>query len=292
MSQDLFTCLKSFVTVADTQNFASAARHLRISSPVLTKQIKWLEHHIGKQLFRRTTRNVTLTEAGELYLIFAKKMLADEEEAKNAISNMETEPHGTITIGLSTKLNSDFIGKSISEFLERYPKIKCILISQNSPSAVIEGKADIVISTQKTRDNQLVKEHLFTTPSGLFAHPSYIKKHGIPKSLQDLKNHNCLINLSVSPDRIWKFENDKNVKVTGNYESPIGSDTLVGALNGIGIAYLVQILAKKEIENKELIEIVLEYKTAPLSIYMYYRPASRCSIVRLLADHIMRTVTF
>jgi DNA-binding transcriptional LysR family regulator len=290
MAQDLFSCLKSFLAVAEDKSFAGAARRSKTSSPVLTKQIQWLEKYVRKKLFERTTRYVRLTEAGELYLDHAKKILADEQAAKHALSDIDGEPHGQITIGIPTKLNAVCIAKNLALFLTRYPKIKCRIISDNTPAAAIAGLADIVICPLKTIDSQLVKNCLFTASTGIFASPNYIEKYGIPNSLQEVSQHNCLINLTVSPNKIWKFANGQKIQVCGNYESDLGNDITTAALHGIGLGYLVKVLIQKEIDAGELVEINLGYEPIPVTLYLYHRPIASSSITRLLVDCLMQSM--
>lgn len=291
MSINLLSCMQSFADVVNYQGFANAARHKHTSAPVLTKQIQWLEKHLNKQLFHRTTRSVELTEAGELYYQQVKIILNQILEAKNAINNMETEPHGKLNIGVPPGMTSYFFANKVKNFLIAYPKICCNLVGQLPPSAVNDEIADLVISSLDINDKTLVKELLFSGESGIFAAPGYLEKHGIPKNIEDLKNHNCLINLRFTPDCEWHFAGGKKIKLCGNFRSNTGTDIYYAGLNGIGLFLSLKGLVQDDLNAKRLIEIPLEQKSLTVKMYVYHKIVPKNSIIRLFADYLIEEMS-
>ena len=188
MSLDFLSCLKGFLAVAKYNGFSQAARSLHVATPMLTNQIKRLEESLGKKLLQRTTRHVALTEAGEIYRLRAEKILAEIQHAKDEICHLEAKPHGVLTIGVPGSFNSRFFVKHMHQFLEQYPKIQLKVIEENSPSAILDETVDLLISEMDVRDKQFIKEHLFTVHRSIYASPTYLKKHGVPKTVADLKN--------------------------------------------------------------------------------------------------------
>lgn len=294
MSFDLITCMQSFVSVAECNGFSPAARKLRISAPALTKQIKYLEEWVGKRLLERTTRHVALTEAGKTYQKQCQKILSDIQEARNEVHHLEKEPHGLLTIGIPGVFNSNsmFYMELMRDFLKKYPKITLQTIEENSPTQLMNDKADLIISQENLHESQLIKEKLFAFRRGLFASPIYIKEHGRPKTLADLKNHNCIIYNKVSPDSCWVFPNNKKVPVKGNFISNSSMNTRCAAVVGMGLLWCSPLVVDEELKSGRLVEIKLKLSKPFLcDVYIYHKPVRQGSNVKLMVDHLKKKIT-
>jgi LysR family transcriptional activator of dmlA len=287
MPLDLLSCMKSFSAVAEHQSFAIAARHTRVSTAVVTKQIQRLEEVVGKKLFERTTRRLQLTEAGRLYLCHAQKILKQVVEANSALINLETEPHGTVRVGIPGGFNSMFFSKQFQQFLVQYPKISLYISSESFPAIILDGYVDIVISSLNVHNKQLLKEKLLTVRRSVFAAPSYLEKHGTPKKIADLKQHNCLINIRSSPEHQWEFAKEQKIHVKGNYISESGADMIHAAVNGIGLLWTADILVKEEVAAQRLMPLEIGADPACVGLYLYYMPAAAYSPIKLLAEFLV-----
>lgn len=285
MSLDFLSCIEGFVAVAEYKGFSQASRHLHISTPMLTNQIKRLEESLGKKLLHRTTRYVSLTEAGEVYLVRAQIILAEIQEARSEICHLEVKPHGVLKLGIPNSFNSPAFVKHLISFSEKYPKIQLQVTEETSPTALLDGSIDLLISEIDAKEKQLVKDHLLTIHRGVYAAPKYIKKHGAPKSISDLKNHNCLIVKGSSPKNEWILAN-KRIAVAGNYASTSGMNIFYAGLEGLGLIWCADIALKDEISKGKLVEIKLKDKPTAIKIYLYYRPAHRGSNIQLIAEHL------
>lgn len=287
MALDLISCMRSFVAVVEHGGYANASRHIYISPPVITKQIKLLEHNLKRKLFYRTTRRIQLTEAGEVYLSHVRGVLQQIKEAQDALIHLESGPQGTIRVGVPTILNSMFFAKNLTSFLEKYPHINCELTTEVSPTAITDDLCDIIITAIDFQDKQLVKQLLLTCSRGVYASPAYIKKHGQPKTIVDLKNHNCLNKKCTHGFHLWEFSNNKKATATGNFVSDSGIDIYFACLNGLGLMYSTSIAVLDEVESKRLIKIDLDEPPTEMDIYIYYRPVMKESIIKLLVDHVI-----
>ena len=261
---------------------------LHVATPMLTNQIKRLEESLGKKLLQRTTRHVALTEAGEIYRARAEKILAEIQGAKDEICQLEAKPHGQLTIGVPGSFNSRFFVKHMQQFLEKYPKMQLKVVEENSPSALLNEAVDLLISEMDVRDKQFIKEHLFTVHRSVYAAPKYLKKYGVPKTLADLKNHNCLIASRISPHDQWLLGGDKKVTVSGNYASSSGINILYAGFEGLGLIWCADIVLQEEVQKGQLVEIKLKDKPTPIKIYLYHRPVHRGSNIQLMADHLKK----
>lgn len=289
MSLDLFSCMKGFVAVAEYRGFSQAARHTFVSTPTLTNQLQRLESLLKKRLFHRTTRRVELTEAGRVYLAQVKKVLAEVELAQSSVIKLERAPHGLLTLGIPSLFHSRYFVEQLKGFLQRYPKIQLKIVDENSPGALLEGAVDLVISGINVRDKQLIKERWFAMQSSIYAAPAYIKKHGTPAGVEDLKNYNCLVNLCASPTSEWILANNKKVYVQGNYISTSGVSILQACLAGLGLMWAADISIKEEVRGGKLVEVPLG-KTR-ITMYYYYRPVDHGHIIKLMADYLKNVVS-
>lgn len=285
MSLDFLSCMQGFVAVAEYKGFSQAARHLQISTPMLTNQVKRLEESLGKKLLHRTTRYVSLTEAGGIYLIRAKKILAEIQDARNEICHLEVKPHGVLRLGIPNSFNSTAFVKHLISFTEKYPKIQLQVLDETSPTVLLDGSVDLLISEVDVKEKQLIKDHLLTIHRGVYAAPKYIKKYGAPKNTADLKNHNCLSMKEPSTKNEWILAN-KRIAVSGNYTSTSGMNILYAAVEGLGLIWCADIALKDEIQKGKLIEIKLKEKPTAIKIYLYYRPVHRGSNIQLMAEHL------
>jgi DNA-binding transcriptional LysR family regulator len=289
MSLDLLSCINGFLAVAEYNGFSQAARYLQVSTPMLTNQIKRLEESLGKKLLNRTTRHIALTEAGKVYLLRAKKILMEVQEAKNEIYHLEEKPHGILIVGVpNCILNNPLFVKHLTKFLDLYPKIQIKIIEETSPLTLLKDEVDFIISEIDLKDKQLIKEHLFTLYRNIYAAPKYIKKYGVPKTITDLKKHNCLVATRASPKGEWILGNDKRISVNGNYLSTSGINVLHAGLEGLGLIWSADTAVKNEVMTGKLVEIKLKDKSTAIKIYLYHRPAHRGSNIQLMANHLQQ----
>ncbi len=288
MALDFLSCLKGFIAIVEHKSFSQAAQRTHISTPALTQQLQRLEDLVGKKLLNRTTRRLELTEAGEVYLIGAKRILSEIAAAKTAVGCLESEPHGVITIAIPNSLNSLLFIRHIQDFLNTYPKISIHTVNEHSPSSILASDVDLVISEADIKDSQLIKETLFTLKRRIYAAPMYLKKYGIPKTIADLKKHNCLIATRISPNNEWVMGSHKKFPVTGNYSSNSGTSILCAAIAGMGLIWAADVVIREEVKSGKLIEIKLKEKPVEVKLYLYHRPVSSSSIVNLMANHLKR----
>jgi DNA-binding transcriptional LysR family regulator len=284
MSHDLMESIKSFIAIAEQGSFAAAARQLHISAPVLTKHIHWLEETLQHRLFDRTTRHVDLTEAGKIYLTHAKKIIEEIDSAREAVLNIEHEPHGNIIVGISTDMCGKLFTKKFQKFLEKYPKISLTHVVSHDPNILFKKQADLTISWENNSHPQLIKKSLFSSPLKVYASPAYIEKFGAPISIAELNRHNCLININ-HPE--WEFDH-KQIQVSGQYRSETSIHLYYTALKGLGLFQTLSILVEEDIKTHQLIEIKLDLKPAVRNVYLYHLQVHKSSIVRLLADYLLK----
>ncbi|WP_108652082.1 LysR family transcriptional regulator [Dongshaea marina] len=283
---DYLVCLKSFVTSVKHNSFAGASRDLGVSPSQLTKQIHWLESHVGSALFERTTRISRLTDAGEVYYSYSLKILSDINSAQLALDSINCDPHGKIIISSPSSLSRTLLSDLYHDFLVKYPNITLRSRSGGYPPSVIDGQSDVCITPINYRNGQLIKEALFTSTKGLYASQDYVNRHGLPSSIDELAHHQCLINMQTSPDNYWNLSSENKVKVNGCYISESSDELIKLASKGMGIVFVDEILIKNEITEGDLIAIDIGIPLDDTTFYIYHRPVAKSSNIRLFCDQI------
>lgn len=285
MAQDLLSCMRSFAAVVEHKGFAAAARHLRLSTSVITKHIQTLERHLGKPLLLRTTRHLEPTEAGRVYALHVAQILSQVADAQHTLQQLESEPHGTVQLGACGMLDTADFAAHLQQFLQRYPKITVNVHNDASPVEILNGRLDLVTTEDNFPSAGLIKEQLFTVSRRLYASPAYFQKHGKPKTIADLAQHNCMVYTKVSPDHIWLLGTRK-VKVKGNYTSNSALNFLQTLYRGVGIAWCSETLAQEDLKSGRLEEAPLDVAPIPIPFFLYYRPGHSQQPAILLAKHI------
>jgi DNA-binding transcriptional LysR family regulator len=264
-----FDCLNSFSLVAKHSSFIGAARELSTTSSAITKQIQWLERRLSCDLFLRTTRKVMLTDAGEFLLQKVKPLLDEWDLTHSQIIDYKANPYGDISVCvISSIAGLDIFIETIGKFLEKYPHIRISLSTTHIPINLVDTKVDLLIGTQRhiLNPNQTVGKKLFNFDFHCVAAPSYLSKHGTPKTPEDLLEHNCLIYRNLSG---WEF-NNKIYPTQGNLTNDSNTSLVLELKNGIGIGYIATYLAQPLLDNNHVQPILEDCTTVQDSIMAYY----------------------
>lgn len=270
---DKLTSMNVFVRVAKAGSFAGGARDLDISRAMATKHIMQLEEHLGTRLFNRTTRSLSLTEMGASYLERCQQVLEDIEEMEAAVTQLQTEPRGTLKISAPQVIGATQIAPALAEFLKIYPDMDVTIILQGNMGDLIDEGIDLAINLGGVEDSSMIARKLASSPLVVCGAPAYFEKHGIPKSPEDLADHSCLVNWSIPPRDQWRFKGpygDLMIKVNGRIVSNVADPIRVGAVEGLGMIMLPRYIVGKDIEKGKLMAVLEDYELAPLEIHAVY----------------------
>mgnify|MGYP003624703764 CR=1 FL=1 len=278
--------INEFVAVAESQSFSLAARNLSISTAQVSRQITALEKRLQVKLFYRTTRKVSLTEEAQLFYQHCRHVLNDLESAEQAITNLQSTPQGTIRITAPLIYGEQKILPIVNDFLLLYEEVEIISELTNQRIDLIEGGFDIAIRLGHLEDSSLIAKRLGQRVNNVCASADYLKKHGEPKVLSDLKNHNCLLGTKD----YWHFTEhgkEKNIKVKGNMRCNSGVALLDAALKGIGLVKLSDYHVQPYIQSGQLISVLDQFRDPSEGIWAVY-PQNRylSPKIRLFIDYL------
>ena len=282
--------LSTFICVARTGNFSRAARELGITPQAASKHIQQLERWVGVRLFTRTTRKMSLTEEGaSFYRVCSTAVEAIDDGVKNLHEAAE-EAFGTVRIAVPHGLSSRFVAPAISRFLALHPRVSVDLVVQNQVPDLVAQRIDLGIIGDPLPESSMIARKFGMVKLVLCAAPSYLKRHGTPRTAEDLRKHRCINLRSWITGKIipWTFEKDGNViteEVDARLTTNDGENGLQAVLNGAGIAQLSSYRIAPHIRANKLKALSIGYVSAAYGLYIYMPRRERIPRkTRVLAD--------
>ncbi|MCX9465412.1 LysR family transcriptional regulator [Vibrio cholerae] len=267
---DLLQSAKTYIKVVEEGSFNGAARKLNTTSSAVSKRIHWLEERIGVQLLKRTTRSVTQTEAGALFYQRAKAQLESWQSVIDETRSVNQTPAGLLRIGATLAVGSKFLMQYLDEFLQRYPDIRVQLIT-TTPGQLPELHLDLFISREIEQLNSLSFKAtpLFEYQAAFYASPSYLAKHGVPQTLQELTEHNVLC-WGEQTFREVKTAQGKRLTLTGNFATTNPEALFYAGKAGMGIIVTGHIMIKEELKQGNLVRLLPDVTIDQATVYAYY----------------------
>jgi len=288
---DGFGAIPVFVAVVEQGGFSSAAQVLGISKSAVSKRIGLLEQHLGVKLLQRTTRKISLTEAGEHYFAHAKVAHGAAKDAEDAVTQLQGEPQGRLRINAPMSFGRLHLAPLIPKFLARFPKINIDLVMDDKHVDLVGDGFDVAIRAGVLPDSSLIARKLAPLNSVICASPGYLKKQGHPSTPEQLKDHNCLLYSYANQLNSWTFMDDKEshvIEVSGNYQVNNSEALREALVQDMGVARLPTFVAAADIESGTLVQVLPEYKMPHITIYALflerqYMPAK----VRVFLDFVI-----
>ena len=193
------------MAVAEAQSFSNAARALRIAKSAVSRQVSDLESDLGARLLHRTTRSLSLTEAGRAYFERAARILADLDDANRAVGELQAAPRGRLRISAPMSFGFLHLMPALSDFMARYPEVVVDLAMNDRFVDLVNEGFDVAIQIATLPDSSLIARQLAPARRVICASPNYLSTHGAPRSPNDLKSHACLFNSNLPSAREWRF---------------------------------------------------------------------------------------
>ena len=280
-----------FVQVVDHGSFSKVAELNSLTNSVVSKHIARLEEELGVQLLYRTTRKLTLSEAGKLLYQGAKNVKQAAVEAIDGIYGYAESMVGNIKMSVPTISGDLLLANTVAEFCNMHPGLTVEMSMENSFVDLIEGGYDLVIRTGEMSDSNLIARHLIDSQWVICVSPTYIERFGKPVSPLELVNHNCLqYAYQTTGASGWEFKGENGnyiIQVAGNFSTNNAGSLRQIALGGNGIAYVPRCLVYQDILQGDLIDIFPDQVGKKLGIYAVYPFTRQAPLkIRLLIDYI------
>jgi DNA-binding transcriptional LysR family regulator len=290
MTQDIAR-IRAFVQVFDAGGFSSAARTHGRSKALLSKYVTDLEDYLGVRLMNRTTRKLSLTEAGEIYYREASAILAQLDDLDASITDQTSEPRGLLRVSAPRNFGEDTLAPAIFAYLKKYPHVSLDLRLEDRYVDLVEESIDVALRISVMVDSSLIARKIADMRMIVGASPDLIQRIGQPETPEDLRNLPCVVDTNMQGQANWRFIEDGrtiSVPVTGQVRvnSPLAARS--AAVAGLGFASLPSYLAEPMVAAGALVPVLTRYVPTGQTLQAVY-PHRRhlAGKVRALIDHLV-----
>ena len=276
---DRITGMQVFARIAALGSLSAAARALNMSQTMATKHLGALEERLGTRLMHRTTRRLTLTEAGRRYLESIERILAELDEAEAAAMSSRLDVRGTLRINAPLSFGFREVAPRMAQFSQAHPALVIDMGLNDRVVDLIEEGWDIAIRIGRMRSSSMIARKLARCRLVVAASPHYLSAHGTPRTLAELAAHNCLgytLSASLGPDQ-WSFgpEGRISVPIRGNFRASNGDALVAAAVAGQGLIYEPSFLVGDELRAGRLIALTFDQPTIEFPGIFAVYPADR-----------------
>ena len=279
--------LAVFIRAAESGSFSRTARELGLSQPSVSRIIGDLEARLGVKLLLRTTRRITVTEAGALFLDRAREILSQIEAAEDAARGLDSL-RGTIRLAIPVVYGTHEIIPRLPRFLSMHPLLRVELSVVDARQDLVAEGADLAIRMGELDDSAFGARKLATLSTLLAASPAYLAARGTPKTPADLASHDCIFGVGSFASENWSFSRngvETSVNVRGRIHTDSGPGMLASVMAGLGIARASTVMARDAIKAGTLVPLLRAYKLPSIEVHAVFPGGPRPSAkVRALVD--------
>lgn len=278
-----------FTGVVEAESFSAAARDLGISKSAVSKQVSRLEDELGVRLLNRTTRRLSLTEAGAAYLEGCRRALAEAEAAEAAVTHLAAAPRGVLRVNAGMSFGIRHVGPALPDFMTRYPELSVELDLNDRFVDLVDEGYDLAVRIARLEESSLIARRLAPSRRVLCAAPSYLERRGAPVGLDDLRNHDCLLYAYQTSGDHWRFwgpGGERQVRVRGRLRVNNGDALAQAAIGGLGIALLPSFICGEDLRAGRLVQLLPEWnERSDAAVFAVFAASRNLSLkVRVFVD--------
>ncbi len=247
--------LEVFVRIVDTGSLSGAARALGVSKAHVSKRLAALEDRLGARLLQRTTRKVSLTDAGRSFYDRAGTILRDLEEAERAVVSLQSAPRGLLRMSVPMSFGQRYVLPLALEFMRRHPELAVEISFSDRRVNLVEEGYDLAVRVGTLGDADVVRRRIAPTRNFLCATPAYLDAHGTPRTLADLRSHPCLLYVFESEVGVWRLQGadgEEAVRLSGPLLTNYGEAILDAVRLGLGVALLPDFYVAEDLRSGRL----------------------------------------
>ena len=271
---DRFENMGTFIRVVEAGSISGAADRMGVAKSAVSRRLKELEEHLGVELFHRTTRQMNLTDTGRAFYHQAVRILDDVLEAEHATSQAHGTLKGSLKIALPSSFGLMHIGPAINEFLKEHPQVEFDLDFNDREVDLIQEGFDLAIRIANLPDSSLIARRFAPVKTVMCASPDYLEQMGIPRSPDELIEHQCLVYSLLRDYEYWHLSdirgNEIRTRIRPYLKASTGEFIRDAAVAGLGIVLIPTFIAYKEIERGTLVPVLKDYKPPQINAYAIY----------------------
>lgn len=266
----------TFARVVQAGSFAGAARRLGVATSVTSKHVSKLEKKLGARLLNRSTRRLSLTEAGAAYYEHCARIVEEIDSSEHAIEHLHARPRGLLRVTAPPSLVTQHLIPMLAEFRRRYPEVDLEFDVSNRVVDLAQEGFDLALRVTQAPAQNMIARKLARLRVVLCAAPTYLKSHGTPQQVSDLQQHECLVFSLSDPEAIWRFRAQGQVltvPVRAAFRANAVDPLYQLALGGMGIAQLPSFVVGQDIQSGRLVQLLPDYQPDSESdMYAVYLP--------------------
>ena len=270
---DKLNNIQVFCRIVELGTFAAVAREMHLSAMMISKYMAQLENSLGVALLNRTTRQISLTEAGEIYYYRSKQLIDDFSELDETTAQLGRHAKGTLKISAPIDFGGLYMVPAIDAYQRKYPDVKILMTLHNSHVDLSKGSFDLSILVTDSLDLGVVARKIAKTRLCTYASPGYLAEYGKPDHIDQLSSHRCLHYIDTPHKDYWLFNVGKEeikIKPNWHFASNNGRALCQAAALGLGITQAPEISAANYVAQGRLIEILQDFRISSLAIYAIY----------------------
>ncbi len=282
---DRFDAIEAFVAVADVNGFAPAARKLSLSTSAVTRHVAALEERLGVRLLNRTTRAVSLTDAGQRFLVRGRRILADLQEAEQMAESERGEPMGRLAISAPLVFGRLHVAPLICEFMTRHPKITAELLLSDRVANLVEDGIDLAIRIGHLTDSSDIARKVGAVRRVLVASPDYLAAKGVPDSPAMLREHRLISFTALTAADHWRFWSNgeqQAIAVRSSYVTNSADAAIWHATRHGGLTMALSYQVAEHVRDGRLALVMTDHEPPPYPVQIVY-PSSRLLSLKVRA---------
>jgi LysR family transcriptional regulator for bpeEF and oprC len=288
---DRLDAIQMFVRVVESGSFSAVARERGVGQPAVSKQIAALEAHLGAQLMLRTSRSLTLTDAGQDFYESAIRLVGDLDAAESRVGRRQITPSGLVRAIVAPVFGALYVVPRLQEFFARYPDIAVELLISDCPLNLIEDGVDVAVQNGELSDSTLIARKIAATPIVTVATPAYLETNGVPAAPSELDRHACVIFVPRGAPAPWGFKGrfgDIVHQPRGHFRANDAEQVRAGVMAGLGLGHTPGWLFANEIATGAVRRVLRDYEPADLPISVVHPGGRRlASKVRVFIDFLV-----
>lgn len=291
--------LRFFSVLAGAGSLSAAARELGVTTPAVSKHLALMESRLAAPLVNRTTRRMSLTPEGELYLEQARRILGQIDEMEQLLGAAKSEPTGLLRVNATLGFGRSHVAPLISRFVRKHPQVEVQLQLSVNPPPLADDAFDVCIRFGAPPDARVIARRLAPNRRLLCAAPAYLARKGVPRTPRDLVRHNCIgIRQGEEAYGVWRLASGRGrhaatetVKIRGNLTTNDGEIAVNWALDGHGILMRAEWDIERYLRNGRLVQVLPQYDTPDADIYAVYPQRHQMAVrVRAFVDFAAQTL--
>lgn len=287
--KDRLNGMRVFAQVVEAKSFSAAAEKLGMSKSLASRHVSALERSLSVKLLNRSTRRLSLTEAGALFYEHCARIVQEAELAESRLTRTQSEPAGLVKVTAVPAFAVRHVLPALADFYQKHPKIQVKLFCSNRALDLGDEGFDLGIRVSFDPDPSLVARKLAANRGVLCASPAYLKRHGMPRRIEDLRKHECVLFPPLAPKGVWTLRRDGrkySVQVGGVFETDEMDVVRAAVAAGLGIGMLPLYMVGDALKQGQLVPLLRQFQVVPESaIYLVYLPNRTLPArVRVLID--------